>query len=84
MRVFVCTWDVDILRRNCVATLDRYSSDPYQEILALGRIVDAFRPDVSVVSISVGSTVLVESSCEYLSGYRQKWVPSQWVPSESN
>ena len=58
-----------------MATLDRYSSDPYQEITALGRVVDALGPDVSVASISGGSTVLVEAFCEYLgSGYRQKLI----------
>ena len=50
-----------------------FSSDPHQEITALGRMVDALGPDVSVASISGGSTVLVEAFCEYLgSGYRQK------------
>ena len=75
VRVFLRTWDrdIDIFRRVCVAMLDRYSSDPHQEISALSRIVDALGPDVSVASISGGSTILVEVSCEYLgSGYRQK------------
>ena len=49
-----------------MATLDRYSSEPHQDISALGRIVDALGPDVSVASISGGSTVLVEAFCEYL------------------
>ena len=75
VRVFLRTWDVDTFRRVCVATLDRYSSDPHQEITALGRVVDALGPDVSVASISGGSTVLVEAFCEYLgSGYRQKLI----------
>ena len=73
MRVFLCTWDVDNFKRVCVASMDCYSSDPHQEISALGRMVDALGPDVSVASISGGSTVLVEAFCEYLgSGYRQK------------
>ena len=51
--------------------MDRYSSDPH-EISALGRIVDALGPDVSVASISGGSTVLVEAFCGYLGiGCRQ-------------
>ena len=75
VRVFLRTWDVDTFKRVCVATLDRYSSDPHQEITALGRMVDALGPDVSVASISGGSTVLVEAFCEYLgSGYRQKFI----------
>ena len=58
-----------------MATLDRYSSEPHHEIAALGRIFDELGPDVSVVSISGRSTVLVETVCEYLgSGYRQKLI----------
>ena len=64
VRLFLRTWDVDTFRRVCVASLDCYSSDPHQEITALGRIVDALGPDVSVASISGGSTVLVEAFCE--------------------
>ena len=38
-------------------------------------MVDALGPEVSVASISGGSTVLVEAVCEYLgSGYRQKLI----------
>ena len=75
VRVFLRTWAVDTFKRVCVATLDRYSSDPHQEISSLGRIVDPLGPDVSVASISGGSTVLVEAFCEYLgSGYRQKLI----------
>ena len=73
VRVFLRTWDVDTFRRVCVATLDRYSSDPHQEVTALGRVVDALGSDVAVASIIGGSTVLVEAFSEYLgSGYRQK------------
>ena len=75
VRVFLRTWDVDTFKRVCVATLDRYNSDPHQEITALGRMGDALGPDVSVASISGGSTVLVEAFCDYLgSGYRQKLI----------
>ena len=73
MRVFFRTWDRDIFRRVCVANLDCYSSDPQQEVWTLGRLVDALEPDVSVVSISGGSTIVVEAVCEYLdSEHRQK------------
>ena len=73
VRVFFRTWDIDIFERVCVATLDRYSSDPHQEITALGRTVDVLGPDMSTESISGGSTVLVETFCKYPgSGYRQK------------
>ena len=71
--VFLRTWDT--FRRVCVATLDSYSSDPHREVTALGRVVDALGLDVSVASISGGSTVLVEAFCEYLcNGYRQKLI----------
>ena len=47
----------------------------YRWIAALGRMVDALGPDVSVASINGGSTVLVEGFCEYLgSGYCQKLI----------
>ena len=75
VRVFLRTWDVDTFKRVCVATLDRYSSDRHEEMTALGRMVDALGPDVSVASISGGSTILVEAFCEYLGcGYRQKLI----------
>ena len=75
VRVFLRTWDIDTFRRVCVATLDCYSSHPHQENIALGRMVDALGPDVSVASINGGSTVLVEAFCEYLGGgYRQKLI----------
>ena len=66
VRVFLGTWEVDTFRRVCVASLDRYSGNPHQEISALGRMVDALGPNVSVASISGGSTVLVEAFCDYL------------------
>ena len=73
VRVFLRIWDVDTFRGVSVASLHRYSSDLHQEVTALGRVVDALGPDVSVGSISGGSTVLVEAFCEYLgNGYRQK------------
>ena len=44
-------------------------------ITALGRVVDALGPDVSVALISGGSTVLVEAFCEHLgSEYSQKLI----------
>ena len=58
-----------------MATLDCYRSSPHQEIEALVRIIDALGPEVSVVSISGGSTILVEAFCKYLGGgYRQKLI----------
>ena len=70
VRVFLRTWDIDTFKSVCVATLDRYSSDPHQVISIFGRIVDALGPDVALASISGSSTVFVEAFCEYLgSGY---------------
>ena len=75
VRVFLRTWDVDTFKKVCVATLDRYRSDPLQKNSVLGWIVDALGPQVSVASTNGGSTVLVEAFCEYLgSGYRQKLI----------
>ena len=75
VQLYLRTWDVDTFRRVCAASLDRYSSDPHQKISPLGRVLDALGPDVSVASISGGSTVLVEAFCEYLgNGYRQKLI----------
>ena len=75
VRVFLRTWYIDIFRSVCVATMDRHSIDLHQEPAALGRIVDALGPDFSLVSISGGSTILVEAFCEFLgSGLRQKLI----------
>ena len=72
---FLHTWDIDIFKRFCVATLDCYSTNPHQEISTLSRLVDALGPDVSVASISGRSTALVEAFCKYLvRGYRQKLI----------
>ena len=56
--------------------MDGYSSDPHQEVSALGQLIDALGPDVwALASIIGGSTILVETFCEYLSsGYRQKLI----------
>ena len=75
VRVFLRTWDADTFRRVCVTTVDRYSNAPHQELSVLGRVVDVLGPDVSVASISGGSTVLVEAFFEYLgNGCRQKLI----------
>ena len=75
VRVFFRTSDIDTFRRVCVATLDRYSCDLHREISALDQLVDALGPDISVVSISAGSNLLVKAFCEFLgSGYRQKLI----------
>ena len=56
--------------QRCIATAANL-----RENLALGRLVDAMEPEVSVLSINGGSTILLEAFCEYLgSGYCQKLV----------
>ena len=75
VQVFHRTWNIDVFRRVCVATLDCYSTDLHQEFSASGRLLDALGPDVSFALISGGSAVLVEAFCKNLgSGYCQKLV----------
>ena len=75
LRVFLHTWDKDVFWRVCVATLDRNSSDPHQEVSRFARVIDALGPYVPVVSISGGSTIPVEAFWEYLgSGYCQNLI----------
>ena len=66
VRVFLRTWEIHIFHKICLASMDRYSNDPHQQIALLGRIVDALGPDVSVVSIIGGPIILVETFCQYL------------------
>ena len=71
VRVSLCTWVKYTFRRVCLATLDRYSGDPHLKVSTLSQLIDALGPDVSLVSISGGTTILVEIFCKYLgSGYR--------------
>ena len=60
VRVLLRRWEKEIFRRVCVETLDPYRDDPYLEIFPLGQLIGAPGPDVSVVSISVGSHILLE------------------------
>ena len=76
--VLLRSWDKNIIRKFCVATLYRYSSDPRQDVSTLGRLVDALGPHVSVFSMSGGYTILMEAFRVYLgSGYRQKLIDYQ-------
>ena len=58
VRVFLRTWEKDIFRRVCVATLDSNSDDPDFEISQLGQLIDAHGLHVSVVSIIGDKTLL--------------------------
>ena len=73
--VFLRCWDSSHFRRVCVAVLDRFSEDVSEEVVALGRIIDAIGPDVHVVSVQGGPHPLVEAYVNFLgSGYQQKLI----------
>ena len=73
--VFLRCWDGSQFRRVCVAVLDRFSGNVSEEVVVLGRIVDAIGPDVRVVSVQGGPHALVEAYVNFLgSGYQQKLI----------
>ena len=73
--VFLRCWDNSQFRRVCVAVLDRFSGNVSEEVVALGRIIDAIGPDVHVVSVQGGPHALVEAYVNFLgSGYQQKLI----------
>ena len=47
--VFLRCWDSSQFRRVCVAVLDRFSGNVSEEVVVLGRFIDAIGPDVRVV-----------------------------------
>ena len=49
--MFLRCWASSQFRRGCVAVLDRFSGNVSEEVVVLGRIVDAVGPDVLVVSV---------------------------------
>ena len=49
--VLLRCWDSSQFRRVCVAVLDRFSGNVSEEVVVLGRIIDAIGPDVRVVSV---------------------------------
>ena len=89
MWVFIRCWDSNQFRRVCVAILDRFSSNVKEEVVVLGRIIDAIGPDVRVVLVQGGPHALVYAYVNFLgSGYQQKlmdypfWLAlSQTLPS---
>ena len=73
--VFPRCWDNHQFRRVCVAVLDRFSGNVGEEVVALGRIIDAIGPDFRVVSVQGGPHALVEAYVNFLgSGYQQKLI----------
>ena len=49
--VFLRCWDSSQFRRVSVAVLDRFSGNVNEEVVVLGRIIDAIGPDVRVVPV---------------------------------
>ena len=73
--VFLRGWDSSQFRRLCVAVLDRFSGNVSEEVVVLGRIIDAIGPDVRVVSVQGGPHALVDAYVNFLgSGYQQKLI----------
>ena len=73
--VFLRCWDSSQFRRVCVAVLDRFSGNVSEEVVVLGRIIDAIGPDVRVVSVQGCPHALVEAYVNFLgSGYQQKLI----------
>ena len=73
--VFIRCWDNSKFRGACVAILDRFSSKVNEEVVVLGRIIEALGPTVHVVSVQGGPHALLEAYVSFLdSGYQQKLI----------
>ena len=73
--VLLRCWDNSQFRRVCLPILDRFSGNVNEEEVVLGRIIDAFGPDVNVVSVQGGPRALVEAYVNFLGGgYQQKLI----------
>ena len=73
--VFIRCWDNNQFRRVCVSNLDRFGGNVNEEVVLLGRIIDALGTDVRVVSVQSGPHALVEAYVNFLgSGYQQKMI----------
>ena len=72
--VFLRCWDSSQVRRVCVAILDRFSGDVSEEVVALGRIIDAIGPDVRVVSVQGGPMLFWRrTSTSWAAGISRSW-----------
>ena len=68
--VFVRCCDNNHFRRVCVAVLDWFSGNVNEEVVMLGRIIDAIGPDVHVVSVQGCPHAPLEAYVSFLgSGY---------------
>ena len=75
IRVLLRWWDNNQFRRLCVAVLDRFSSNVNEEVVVLGRIIDAIGPNFRVASVQGGPHALVEAYVNFLrGGYQQKLI----------
>ena len=73
--MFSRRWDNNQFRRVCVAILDRFIGNVNEEVVVLGRIIDAPGPDVRAVSVPDGPHALVEAYVNFFdSGFRQKLI----------
>ena len=59
-------WDDSFFRRVCVSILSRFSSNVSEEVVVLGKIIDALGPNVPVVSVHGGHHAIVEAFVRYL------------------
>ena len=64
--VFIRCWDNHQVLRVCVVILDRFSGNVNEEVVVLGRILDALGPDVRVVSVQGGPHAFVEAYVNFL------------------
>ena len=73
--MFIRCWDNNQFRRVCESILDWFSSNVNEEVVVLGRIVDAVGLNVRVVSAQGGPHALIEAYRNFLgSGYQQKLI----------
>ena len=70
--VFIRCWDNTQFRRVWVSILDWFNSNVNEQVVVLGRIIEAISPEVRVVSVQGGPHALVEAYVNCLSsGYQQ-------------
>ena len=69
------TWEKDTFRRDALIVSDRFSSDATHDLSVLGSVMATVGGSASLVAVSGGSHVLVDTYGDYLgSGYNRKLV----------
>ena len=77
---FIRCWENSQFLPVCVSVLDRFSSSVNEEVVVLGRIIDAHGLNVRVVSAHGGPRALVEAYVNYLgSKYQQKLIENPLI-----